>query len=63
MIPFPPPNQMRIQGVGGCTRILGIVPKCSIRFGEVSVLHSFGVVEHGAFDFLLGNDFLKQINV
>ena len=54
---------MKVQGVGGMSKILGIIPKCNIRFGEIQILHSFAVVEMGAFDLLLGNDFLKRINI
>ena len=58
MIIFENKDKLKINGLGGDTFIIRVLPDCLITFGNRVIKKMIGDTNNGLFELLLGNDFI-----
>ncbi len=54
---------MRINGLGGETFIIGVLPEYPIMFGTRIITKMIGITDNGSFEMLLGNDSIAELEL
>ena len=63
MVVLPPDNRVTIKGIGGQSKIVGILPKLFVKFGS-TVEHCIAqAVLEGDFVLLMGNDLIAKFKI
>ena len=63
MVVLPPDNRVTIKGIGGQSKIVGILPKLFVKFGSTVEHCITRVVSEGDFVLLMGNDLNAKFKI
>ena len=61
MIIFENKDKLKINGLGGDTFIIRVLPDCPITFGNRVIKKMIEVTDNGHFELLLGNDSISEL--
>ena len=63
MVVLPSENRINIKGIGGQSKIVGILPKLFVTFGSRVEHCMVGIISGGDFDLLMGNDLNAKFKI